>query len=697
MATSTHLGITLVEQSQSQKEVTVNQAFTRIDAILNTGAKSKTVNTPPGSPVSGDLYIVGSSPTGAWAGQAGKLAYYDQIWRFITPNEGMSLWVDDEDLIYSYTGSSWVGSIFGETNTASNLGSGAGVYGAKVGQDLRFKSLVAGYNVAMSSTSNDITISAPGPEIDVRQYGAVPDARKVSDIVTTSGSATATSATAVFVGGDAGKPIKIYDAVNNVYIFRGTIQAVVNSTTITLSGTASASCSSGNGIAYWGSDNASAIQSALNAAASMVANDYSGAVHLPGRGKIKVALPIDSRGSGYLFNTTLTMARNVGIDAQATLFGNTGNGVNDRSWAIDAESGAFIDNLTLVVGGGMGIRLGTNATTHARSYVHNLQIWNVGLNYNGSLSPNSQTGLLLRGYDFSINRFWCRSGGIAFHINQASDVFCNHAVIVGASTAMQLNNAEDIRVAQAVFDTCSYAGLTIDSSRNCRIDADAHSTSGLALTYGLLVGEFDAVNTNRNLNITYAAQRTGGTMLKLSNSEDCNFNLAGSNAAMYSGGGSAISTCVQYGSGNSGNMTIFLSRDASISALSSGTTFGALISTTDGALSMDSSLDGFRASYNTQSGTSYTITASDCGKILRFTNASSVTLTLPNSLPVGFNCSVMQGAAGQVIFSPASGATRRNRQSHTKSAGQWAVCTLQVVTNSGGSSAEYVLNGDTVA
>jgi len=108
MTTTNHLGITLVQQSQSQKEVTVNTAFTRMDAFLNNGAKSRSTATPPGSPAGGDVYIVAASPTGAWAGQAGKLAYFDQTWQFIAPNEGMTLWVDDEDLVYSYNGSLWV-------------------------------------------------------------------------------------------------------------------------------------------------------------------------------------------------------------------------------------------------------------------------------------------------------------------------------------------------------------------------------------------------------------------------------------------------------------------------------------------------------------------------------------------------------------------------------------------------------------
>jgi len=107
MATTAHLGITLIEQSQAQKEVTANRAFKDIDAILNTGAIDRTLATPPASPASGDVYIVAASATGAWAGKDGKIAYFDAIWYFITPREGMSLWVNNEDLLYTYTGSAW--------------------------------------------------------------------------------------------------------------------------------------------------------------------------------------------------------------------------------------------------------------------------------------------------------------------------------------------------------------------------------------------------------------------------------------------------------------------------------------------------------------------------------------------------------------------------------------------------------------
>jgi len=100
--------MTLVSASQAQKEVTVNTALVTIDSLLNAGAIDRGLDTPPGSPADGDVYIIGSTPTGAWASNAGELAYYQAGWYFITPNEGLTIWVNDEDLLYSYDGTNWV-------------------------------------------------------------------------------------------------------------------------------------------------------------------------------------------------------------------------------------------------------------------------------------------------------------------------------------------------------------------------------------------------------------------------------------------------------------------------------------------------------------------------------------------------------------------------------------------------------------
>lgn len=162
MSVTPHLGMVLVEQAQAQKEVTVNQALCRLDVIANSGVVSRGEDTPPVSPVAGDSYIVADDATGAWAEKDGQIAYFDQIWRFIEPREGMSVWVNDEDVVYIYDGAGWlsVGGASGEANTASNVGSGTGIYKTKSGVNLQFKTLVAGSNVTISGGTDDITISA---------------------------------------------------------------------------------------------------------------------------------------------------------------------------------------------------------------------------------------------------------------------------------------------------------------------------------------------------------------------------------------------------------------------------------------------------------------------------------------------------------------------------------------------------------
>lgn len=107
MATTSHLEMTLLEQSQAQKEITINEALARIDAVLNCGVIDRDLATPPGSPATGDVYIVAASPTGAWSGKAGQVAYFDQVWRFIAPREGLILWVNDENVRVVHDGTAW--------------------------------------------------------------------------------------------------------------------------------------------------------------------------------------------------------------------------------------------------------------------------------------------------------------------------------------------------------------------------------------------------------------------------------------------------------------------------------------------------------------------------------------------------------------------------------------------------------------
>jgi hypothetical protein len=180
MTDTTHLGITLVEQSQAQKEVTVNEALPRIDAVLNTGAISQATNTPPVTPDTGDLYIVGSSPTDEWAGKAKQIAYYDQAWRFITPNEGMSLWINDEDVFYHYNGTDWVvaasGGGGGGTITLSGdiSGSGSSSISTSIGAGKVTNSMLAGSIDLSSKVTSTLPVTHGGTgNASLNAYGVL--------------------------------------------------------------------------------------------------------------------------------------------------------------------------------------------------------------------------------------------------------------------------------------------------------------------------------------------------------------------------------------------------------------------------------------------------------------------------------------------------------------------------------------------
>ena len=103
---------------------------------------------------------------------------------------------------------------------------------------------------------------------------------------------------------------------------------------------------------------------------------------------------------------------------------------------------------------------------------------------------------------------------------------------------------------------------------------------------------------------------------------------------------------------------------------------------------------GVMGTVSTQSGTTYTLAATDCGTTIRFTSNSAVTVTAPNSLAAGCAIAIIQRGSGAVTVSAAAGATVDSRQSYTKTAGQKAMIGLTVDSNSGGSSAVYLLSGD---
>jgi hypothetical protein len=85
----------------------------------------------------------------------------------------------------------------------------------------------------------------------------------------------------------------------------------------------------------------------------------------------------------------------------------------------------------------------------------------------------------------------------------------------------------------------------------------------------------------------------------------------------------------------------------------------------------------------TVAGTARTLSPSDLGKYLRFTNGSAVALTVPanatTALPIGQSISGVQAGAGQVTITAAGGVTINAAGAKVATAAQFAAFTLTKV------------------
>ncbi len=108
MPNSPLLGLPYLASAQAQKHVTHNEAVSLLDGLLQLSVISRTLSIPPPSPVDGDRYLVALSPTGDWLGQTGQLALrMEGAWRFIAPRKGWRVWIEAENLLLIFNGTSW--------------------------------------------------------------------------------------------------------------------------------------------------------------------------------------------------------------------------------------------------------------------------------------------------------------------------------------------------------------------------------------------------------------------------------------------------------------------------------------------------------------------------------------------------------------------------------------------------------------
>lgn len=108
MAT-TRLLLPLLQPGQAQKEMFHNEALVRLDIAVQGAAVAAGANTPPAAPASGNAWILGDAPEGAWTGHAREVAsWIEGGWRFLAPFEGLRFWIPGDQVFALFSEGQWV-------------------------------------------------------------------------------------------------------------------------------------------------------------------------------------------------------------------------------------------------------------------------------------------------------------------------------------------------------------------------------------------------------------------------------------------------------------------------------------------------------------------------------------------------------------------------------------------------------------
>lgn len=126
---SARLALPYLAAGQMQKHVTLNTALTRLDALLQTAAVSRTTANQPGAPADGDLYILPADAQGAaWAGRGeGSLMRFEAGgWTAVPTPPGLIAVVRDEAVVVVRDETGWtpLGGWLGQAQGLTRLGLG---------------------------------------------------------------------------------------------------------------------------------------------------------------------------------------------------------------------------------------------------------------------------------------------------------------------------------------------------------------------------------------------------------------------------------------------------------------------------------------------------------------------------------------------------------------------------------------------
>lgn len=83
----------LLLAAQAQKEIVLNEALMRIDALLHLSIEDR-LAMPPATPLEGQCWLVDAGASGSWMDHEGEIAAFTGgDWLFLAPREGMRCWL----------------------------------------------------------------------------------------------------------------------------------------------------------------------------------------------------------------------------------------------------------------------------------------------------------------------------------------------------------------------------------------------------------------------------------------------------------------------------------------------------------------------------------------------------------------------------------------------------------------------------
>ena len=108
MSSTPRLSLPVLEASQAQKHVTVNEALLRLDGVVQLAVADRDLATPPTAPATGERHLVAAGATGAWAGGEGRIACErGGAWDLVVPAAGWLCWVEAEARLLVHDGTAW--------------------------------------------------------------------------------------------------------------------------------------------------------------------------------------------------------------------------------------------------------------------------------------------------------------------------------------------------------------------------------------------------------------------------------------------------------------------------------------------------------------------------------------------------------------------------------------------------------------